>query len=366
MNTEKFMSENFPQDKAQQFADILKESISSYIEKKDSCTVEEWLNSYLTEHLPDKSAEEIAAVSDEIVRTIQLHEETMTSMRNAKASGKSVEVWFQEETAQQSAGQQAHELAEVHAALTAASNQYADADEQQEVLDVEVLPPEEWEDENWNKYKMKDLVTETVRQAGETALRTTASDLYGKTMEYGLKTVLTDKTIISESVMNGASSGLKAATAGAMEVARKIDVLDAEDTESSALIASTAIENVKILGKVASGEISMADALKEMQDTSISTVAAIIKAKAGYIGSKFGKKIGAAVGAVFGPVGAAVGHFAGGVVGKMAGTKVGSKIVETAKKVGSAAKSVVSKAVSAVKSVGRKISSGIKSIFSRW
>ena len=367
MNTEKFMSENFPQDKAQQFADILKESISSYIEKKDSCTVEEWLNSYLTEHLPDKSAEEIAAVSNEIVRTIQLHDETMASMRNAMNSGKSVEAWFQEETAsQQSVGQQAYGLVEAHAALTAASNQYAESDEQQEVIDVEVIPPEEWEDENWNKYKMKDLVTETVRQAGETALRTTASDLYGKTMEYGLKTVLTDKTIISESVMNGASSGLKAATAGAMEVARKIDVLDAEDTESNALIASTAIENVKILGKVASGEISMADALKEMQDTSISTVAAIIKAKAGYIGSKFGKKIGAAVGAVFGPVGAAVGHFAGGVVGKMAGTKVGSKIVETAKKVGSAAKSVVSKAVSAVKSVGRKISSGIKSIFSRW
>lgn len=33
MNTEKFISENFPQDKAQQFADILKDSISDYIGK---------------------------------------------------------------------------------------------------------------------------------------------------------------------------------------------------------------------------------------------------------------------------------------------------------------------------------------------
>lgn len=367
MNTEKLINEHLPQDKAQQFADILKDSISSYIENRESHTVEEWLNGYLAEHLPEKSAEEIAAVSDEIVRTIQLHEETMTSMRNAKASGKSVEVWFQEETAQQSAGQQAHELAEVHAALTAASNQYADADEQQEVLDVEVIPPEEWEDENWNKYKMKDLVTETVRQAGETALRTTASDLYGKTMEYGLETVLTDKTLISESLLNGASAEVKAATAGAMEIASQREILiDGQDTESRALVAGMAIENVKILGKVASGEIGMVDALKEMQDTSISAVAAIVKAKAGYIGSKIGKKIGATVGAVFGPVGAVVGHFAGGVVGKMAGTTVGSKIVETAKKVGSAAKSFVSKTVSAVKSVGSKICSGIKSFFSRW
>ena len=52
MNTEKFISENFPQDKAQQFADILKDSISDYIGKKDNCTVEEWLNSYLMECLP--------------------------------------------------------------------------------------------------------------------------------------------------------------------------------------------------------------------------------------------------------------------------------------------------------------------------
>lgn len=367
MNTEKFINENFPQDKAQQFADILKDSIISYIEKKDSCTVEEWLNGYLTEHLPNKSTEEIASVANEIIHTIQLHDETMISMRNAMNSGKSVEAWFQEETAsQQSVGQQAYGLAEVHSALTTASNQYADSDEQQEVIDVEVIPPEEWEDKNWNKYKMKDLVTETVRQAGETALRTTASDLYGKTMEYGLKTVLTDKTLISESVMNGASSGLKAATAGAMEVAsQSVILVDGEDTESRALVASIAIENVKVLGKVASGEIGVADALKEMQDTSIATVAAVLKAKAANIGSKVGKKIGATIGAVFGPVGAVVGHFAGGVVGKMAGTTVGSKIVETAKKVGSAAKSVVSKVASTAKSVGKRICSGIKSFFSR-
>lgn len=368
MNTEKFINENFPQDKAQQFADILRDSISSYIENKDGCTVGEWLNSYLTEHFPDKSAEEIASVTNEIIQTIQLHDEMIVSMNNAIDSGKSVEAWFQEETAsQQPVGQQAYGLAEVHSALATASNQYAKPDEQQEVLDVEVIPPEEWEDENWNKYKLKDLVTETVRQAGDTALRTTASDLYEKTMAYGLQTVLTDKTLISESIMNGASSGLKIATAGAMEVAsqRSVVLVDGEDTESRALVASIAIENMKTLGKVASGEIGISDALAEMQNTSISTVAAIIKAKAGYIGSKIGKKIGATIGAVFGPVGAAVGHFAGGVVGKMAGTKVGSKIVETAKKVGSAAKSAVSKAVSAVKSVGSKICSGIKNFFRR-
>ena len=59
----------------------------------------------------------------------------------------------------------------------AASNQYAEPEEQQEVIEAEAISEEQWGDNNWNKYKMKELVTETVRQAGDTALRTTASDL---------------------------------------------------------------------------------------------------------------------------------------------------------------------------------------------
>lgn len=365
MNTEKFISENFPQDKAQQFADILKYSISNYIEKNDNCTIEEWLNSYLTEYLPNKSTEEISTISNEIISTIQIHDKTMDSMYNAMNSGKSVEAWFQEEiSSQQPVGQQAYELTEAHSALTSISNQYVDSDEQQEIVNVEVIDSEEWNDEMWNKYKMKDLVTETVRQAGDTALRTTASDLYEKTMEYGLKTVLTDKDLISESIINGASSGLKIATAGAMEIANENNVfpVDGSDTESRALIAGVAIENVKTLGRVASGEIGIADGLKEMQNISVATVAAIIKSKTINIGSKIGKKIGTTIGAVFGPIGAAVGHFAGGVVGKMAGTKVGSKIIETAKRVGSAAKSVVSRVANGARNIFNKV----KSFFRGW
>ncbi len=363
MNSEKYINERLPQDKAQQFADILRDAISSYIENKDSCDVKEWLGNYLSEQIPYKNAEEIAAIRDSIIGTIEIHERTVESMHNALNSGKSVEAWFQEETNNGiSAGKQAYGLVEAHSALTSVSNQYSEPDEQQEVIDVEVISPEEWEDRNWNKYKMKDLVSETVRQAGDMALRTTASDLYAKTMEYGLKTVLTDKKIISESVMNGAGTGLKIAAAGAMEIAESRNIIPAgeTDTESRSLIASLAIENLKTLGKVTKGEIGLAEGLKNIKDTSVATVAAIVKTKVTAVGAK----IGATVGAVFGPVGAVVGNFVGGAVGKMAGTKVGSKIVETAKKIGSAAKSVVSKISSTVKSVGSKIKSGLRKLFS--
>ncbi len=365
MNSEKYINEKLPKDKAQQFADILHDAIKSYLGNMDSCNVKEWLGNYLSEQIPDKSTEEIIAIRDTIINTIETHEQTIESMNNALNSGKSIEAWFQEETNNGiSTGQQAYELVETHSALTEVSNQYSEPDEQQEVIDVKVIPEEEWQDDNWNKYKMKDLVSETVRQAGDMALRTTASDLYEKTMEYGLKTVMTNKELISESVMIGASTGLKVATAGAMEIAESRNIMPPGeiDIESRSLIASMAIENLKTLGKVTRGEIGLAEGLKNIKDTSVATVAAIIKTKVAAVGAK----IGTTVGAVFGPVGAVVGNFVGGAVGKMAGTKVGSKIVETAKKIGSAAKSVVSKVSNAVKSVGSKIKSGLGKIFGRW
>lgn len=176
------------------------------------------------------------------------------------------------------------------------------------------MSPEEWEDRSWNKYKMKDLVSETVRQAGDTALRTTASDLYGKTMEYGLKTVLTDKELISESVMTGANTGLKVIISGAMEIAESRNIFPTSemDIENRSLIASLAIENLKTLGKITSSETGLVEGLKNIKDTNVATVATIVKTKVTVAGAK----IGANVGAVFGPVGAVVGNFVGGVVEK--------------------------------------------------
>ena len=55
-------------------------------------------------------------------------------------------------------------------------------------------------------------------------------------MEYGLKTVLTDKDLISESIINGASSGssgLKIATAGAMEIANENNVFPVTANQTS-------------------------------------------------------------------------------------------------------------------------------------
>lgn len=98
MNSEKHINEKLPQDKAQQFAEILYNAVNSYIENKDRCDVKEWLGNYLSEQIPDKSREEISAIRNTIISTIETHERTIESMNNALRSGKFVETWFQEET----------------------------------------------------------------------------------------------------------------------------------------------------------------------------------------------------------------------------------------------------------------------------
>ena len=76
MNSDKLIQESFPQDKAQQFGEILKDAVSSYIEHKDSCNVNEWLYSYLTAQLPDKSTEEISVITGYEKERIEIFCET--------------------------------------------------------------------------------------------------------------------------------------------------------------------------------------------------------------------------------------------------------------------------------------------------
>ena len=354
-------TEILTQDNAEKFADILRKAVTSYIENKDTVSTSEWLRGYLTAEMPNKSADEIALITEQIISTIAAHEKQVISLKEALTSGKSVEKWFADELDnEKSAGEQAKELVECHVELTKAANEYSEEDEQQEIIEVEEIPPEEWNDENWNKYKMKDLVSETVRQAGETALKATATDLYQKVTEYGFKTVLCDKELITESIMNGAGQGIKAATAGALEIASERNILPRTgNSKTKAVLAGLAIENVKVLGKVAKGDIGLSEGLAMIKNNTIATVSTIIK-------EKIGMKAGAAIGTIFGPAGTAIGAFVGGAVAKLAGTNVGSKIVSTAKTVCSAAKTVVSKAVSTVKSGVSKVVSGVKSFFSRW
>ena len=98
-------------------------------------------------------------------------------------------------------------------------------------------------------------------------------------------------------------------------------------------IAHVAVENVKIAGKMATGELTVKEGLEKMEQTTVATVA----------------------GSVFGPVGIAVGGLIGGTIGYMAGSKVGETIVKGAQKirktVGEGIKSAAKTVIEVAKSI---------------
>lgn len=209
-----------------------------------------------------------------------------------------------------------------------------------------------WNELNWNEYKSKDLALGIGRQAGCAALQGAA---IGAGMEIATKVwngeEIKSEEVVDKALESGADFGVKAATAGALKVGVEKGIIKAipKGTPAGTLanIAYVAVENVKIAGKVATGEMTVREGLNKMEETTVSTVA-------GIAASTKGATIGGAIGSVFGPAGTLVGGFVGGTVGYIAGSKVAEKVVQGVQKVREKAKEVV-------KDVYSNISSGVKS-----
>lgn len=196
-----------------------------------------------------------------------------------------------------------------------------------------------WNELNWNEYKAKDLTIGIGKKAGYAALQGAAIGI-GFDMAYKVwnKEEIKGEEIVKTAIVSGSDFGIKAAAAGALKVGVEKGIIKAipKGTPASTItnIVYVGIENTKILSKVASGELSFAEGIEKMEQTSVSTIA-------GMVMSAKGTAIGAAIGAVFGPVGIAVGGFVGGTVGYMAGSKTGEAVVNGAQKIRKKAKTIL-------------------------
>lgn len=225
-----------------------------------------------------------------------------------------------------------------------------------------------WNELNWNEYKTKDLAIGIGKQAGYAALQGAA---IGTGIDIAQKIYngeeINGEEVVEVALKSGADFGVKAAAAGALKVGVEKGVIDiipkGTPAGTFANIAYVGIENVKILGKMASGELGLREGVEKIEQTTVATVA-------GLCTMEEGTAIGAAVLSCFGPIGTAVGGFIGGTVGYIAGSKVGEIIVKGAQKLRNVAvktvKTVTSGAVSVVKSVASGvacIAKGFASIF---
>ena len=212
-----------------------------------------------------------------------------------------------------------------------------------------------WNDLNWNEYTTKDLAIGIGKQTGYAALQGAAIGVgFDVAQKVWNGEEIEADEVVETALTSGADAGVKAATAGALKVGAEKGIIKVipKGTPASTIanIACVAVENVKVLGKVATGELTVREGVEKMEETTVSTTAGLI-----------GAKIGTSIGTVLGPVGNAVGGFIGGTVGYMAGSKVGQTIVKGAKKVRDVAVETVKTVASGIKEAASTVVDGVKS-----
>lgn len=219
---------------------------------------------------------------------------------------------------------------------------------QKEVQADGVIPKQDW-----NSYQTKDLALNIGKQAGQAGIQAAflGAGIHLVRKAVSGEPIDADETI-ETALTTGADTGIKAAAGGALKVASEKHLISllppGTPAGTIAKIACVGVENVKILWKVAKGELTMSEAMEHMGRTSVSMYAGL---SAGAIGAG----IGAAALSWVPIVGPIIGGVAGGMVGYAAGSKFGEKVFNGAKKVAGTAVKVVKRAVEGIKSVASKV-----------
>lgn len=197
---------------------------------------------------------------------------------------------------------------------------------QQNAQDYGIIPKTDW-----NSYQTKELALDIGKQAGQAGIH---AAFLGVGIDLARKAISGEQIgadeIVGNALATGADTGIKAAAGGALKVASEKGILSllppGTPGGTIAKIACVGIEDIKILLKVAKGEMTMSEAMEHMGRTSVSMYAGLGSAAVG-------AGIGAAALGWIPLVGTVVGGVVGGIVGYTAGSKVGETIYEGAKKV---------------------------------
>ena len=166
--------------------------------------------------------------------------------------------------------------------------------------------------------------------------------------------------LLEMAIKTGADTSIKTVIAGTLQVAIRKGIIRfiPKGTPAGVIanVACVGIENVKVLVKVAKGELSVTKGLDQMGRVTVSMV-----------GGLCGMAEGAAIGAsmtgwipVVGPALAVATGFVGGMVGYFGGSKIGDAVYSGAKKVASAAEVVGSAAWKGIKNTGRSVWNAVK------
>ncbi|MBP3576948.1 MAG: hypothetical protein J6K15_02445 [Lachnospiraceae bacterium] len=206
---------------------------------------------------------------------------------------------------------------------------------------------------DYSSLSTKDIVKSVSKNVGiaaaQTALMSAGANVASQLIQ---GEPIDGEEVIETAITSGADSGVKTAAAAGIKIASEKGLIKfiPKGTPADVItnIATIGVENVKIAGQIATGDLTPREGLDAMEQTTASCIAGIAA------GAK-GAAIGAKIGAVFGPVGIAVGTFVGNVVGNLAGSTVGRLATKGLQMVRDVAVGVVKTAWEGVKAVGRGI-----------
>lgn len=211
---------------------------------------------------------------------------------------------------------------------------------------------------DYSNMSNKSLAQSISRAAGKSALLSAAFSVgYNLVTKIFKGEKIEGDKVVEDAIKSGADTSVKVAAAGTLNVAVKKGVLKCLANTPIGFIASiagAAVENAKILYKVATKKVSVMEGLHQMGRVTAATFA-------GMGGMAAGAAIGVPLATVI-PVAPAITGFIGGSIGYIAGSKVGEKICDAGRAVVNTAKNIVSKVASGVKTAASKVSNFVKSL----
>lgn len=223
---------------------------------------------------------------------------------------------------------------------------------------------------DWNNFSIKDIAKHAGQQAGFACIQGAVIGVgFDIAHKFYNKEEIKPKEELVVALKTGGDFGLKSILGSAIKVASEKGVIKFIPKGTPAgvcgTIAFVGVENLKVLTKVATGDLTPREGADKMADVTASTVGGLVSMK---FVTKWGKKggeiLGMIVGGVFGggagasigkKIGAVAGGFIAGSVAYMAGSKTGHAVY-------SAAKKVVASAATTVKQVAKNIISSAKNL----
>ena len=115
--------EGFGEEEIRKFVPLIQKTVTSYTNKSDDVTDENWLNKTLSENLPNKSAEEISSMSQDILTNISHFDKTWQEAHQARVDGLKPHEWVANKIQEAAAGMNAQKYGERIGNLYAAYKQ---------------------------------------------------------------------------------------------------------------------------------------------------------------------------------------------------------------------------------------------------